>query len=81
MNAQSAEWALYGRRKSVERRMAEGYLHLDRPLYVRGETTGNLLSLGALLAACAVIAPLLYVLAVILINLYMLTQLHDISLL
>ena len=51
--------------------------NLDRPLYVKGDSSGNLVSLAIIVGMSAVIAPLLYVAIAFAIDFSLLTRLSE----
>jgi hypothetical protein len=55
-------------------------LGLNRPLFVKGEAIGNLVSTGMIIIGLAVVAPFWYLALLITENLYLLTHLHELNL-
>ena len=53
---------------------------LDRPFYVKGDHLGNVLSIVLTIVGAAFAAPSLYVAALIMNNLYLLSHLRDLRL-
>src|SRR5438128_2597890 len=51
----------------------------ERPLYITRDAISNFVSLGMIVGMLALLAPLVYVAMLILVNLYLLTQLHEMA--
>ncbi len=61
---------------SPPKRPERSDLNLERPLYVKGDAVGNLLSLVTLAGMLALVAWLAYIATTLLINLYLITHLN-----